>query len=70
MATWRRRVLELFPDLECEAQRPDFSIYSAFFELLPRVRKAHEAGDTEELKRIYGFAEWCMAQRAVDRNLS
>jgi hypothetical protein len=36
-----------------------FSIYMVFFDLLPRVRKAHQEGDTETLRRIYGFAEWC-----------
>jgi hypothetical protein len=49
-----------------EAERPDFTVYSAFFELLPRVRTAHQDGDTEALRRIYGFAEWCMAQKAKD----
>ena len=37
MANWRRKVLVLFPDLRREAQRPEFTIYWAFFDLLPRV---------------------------------
>lgn len=64
MASWRRKVIALFPDLRVEAQRPRFNVYSAFFELLPRVRVAHENGDTETLRRIYGFAEWCFTQKA------
>lgn len=66
MANWRRKVLTFFPDLRCEVQRPDFSIYMVFFDLLPRVREAHQEGDTETLRRVYGFAEWCFEQQAKD----
>ena len=66
MASWRRKVLALFPDLRVDVQRPDFSIYMVFFDLLPRVRDAHQDGDTETLRRIYGFAEWCFEQKAKD----
>jgi hypothetical protein len=66
MATWRRKFQALFPDLRHEAQRPSFNAYQAFFELLPRVRKAHQDGDTETLRRIYGFAEWCFEQKAKE----
>ncbi len=66
MASWRRKMLTWFPDLRREAQRPDFTVYSAFFELLPLVREAHKAGDRETLRRVYGFAEWCFAQKAKD----
>src|SRR5690242_11221551 len=37
-----------------------------FFDLLPRVRIAHQNGDVEMLRRIYGFAEWCFEQKAKD----
>jgi hypothetical protein len=66
MATWRRKVIELFPDLRREFEEPDCTIYTVFFELLPRVRTAHENGDIETLRRIYGFAEWCFQQKAKD----
>jgi hypothetical protein len=66
MSSWRRKVLTFFPDLQREAERPDFTIYNAFSELLPRVRTAHQEGDTETLRRIYGFAEWCSEQKAKD----
>lgn len=64
MAVWRRRVLDLFPTLRVEAQRPEFSIYSAFFHLLPMVREAHATNDEDMLRNIYGFAEWCFEQKA------
>jgi hypothetical protein len=66
VANWRRKFLTWFPDLRSEAERPDFTIYSAFFELLPRVREATQNGDIETLRRIYGFAEWCSRQKAKD----
>lgn len=66
MANWRRKALALFPDQRYDVQRPDFSIYMLFFRLLPMCREAHEAGDEDGLRRIYGFAEWCFEQRAKD----
>lgn len=39
---------------------------SLFVELLPRCRDAHDRGDSEELKRIYGFADWCASQEAKE----
>ncbi|HBI44943.1 MAG TPA: hypothetical protein DDY78_19120 [Planctomycetales bacterium] len=30
------------------------------------VREAHQKGDTEMLRRIYGYAEWCLEQKAKD----
>jgi len=59
-------VIALFPDLRRDAERPDFSVYSAFFDLLPRVRRAHQDGDSETLRRVYGFAEWCIEQKAEE----
>jgi hypothetical protein len=58
--------LALFPDLRYDVQRPDFSIYMLFFDLLPMSREAHKAGDHEMLRRIYGFSEWCFEQKAED----
>lgn len=66
MSSWRRKVLTWFPDLRSEADEPDFNIYSVFFELLPRVREAHQAADTLSLQRIYAFAEWCLRQQAKE----
>lgn len=64
MATWRRRAIELFPDLRDDLQNPDFTIYSLFTELLPAVGEAHRAQDEQRLATIYGFAEWCARQRS------
>lgn len=66
MSTWRRKALELFPDLREEIEDPGTSVMSLFFELLPRCRSAHDRGDLEELKKIYGFADWCATQKAKE----
>jgi hypothetical protein len=66
LASWRRKALALFPVLRGDVQRPDFTIYLLFFDLLPMSREAHQSGDGEMLRRIYGFAEWCFEQKAKD----
>ena len=66
MSNWRRKAVETFPDLRHEFEKPDTTIYGVFFELLPRVRDAHDRQDTPELERIYGFAEWCFRQKSED----
>jgi hypothetical protein len=66
MAAWRRRALELFPQLRRDLQSRDYSVYSLFFELKPMLRTAHDSGDNELLRCIYGFAEWCSQQTAKE----
>lgn len=66
MSTWRRKAIELFPDLRDEFQAPDATIYTVFFELLPRCVQAHAEGNTEELEKIYGCATWCARQKEED----
>jgi hypothetical protein len=63
MSAWRRKALELFPDLRRDIEDPDASVMSIFFDLLPRCRAAHDRNDSDELKRIYGFADWCASQK-------
>jgi len=66
MSTWRRKAIELFPDLRPEIESRELTIYQVFFELLPRCREAHDRNDISELERIYGFADWCASQKAKD----
>jgi hypothetical protein len=66
MSAWRRKAIELFPDLRQEIEAQDFTIYQLFFELLPRCRDAHNRGDAAELEKIYGFGDWCASQNAED----
>ena len=63
MSAWRRKALELFPDLRIEIQHGESTIYTVFFELLPRCRQAHHERNTEELEKIYGYAEECFRSR-------
>lgn len=66
MSAWRRKAIELFPDRRRCFERGDATVYTVFFELLPRCIRAHELGDAEELRRIYGYAAWCHRQKAKD----
>ncbi len=62
MAVWRRKAIELFPTLSNELNDGEYSVYMLYFDLLPMVREAHDRDDHDLLKRIYGFAEWCLSQ--------
>lgn len=64
MATWRRRALELFPELQPELNRSEYTINVLFFDLSSFVGEAHRARDDKRLADIYGFAEWCARQRS------
>lgn len=64
MATWRRRAIEAFPDLRGELNRPGYTIYGLFRDLLAAVREAHRASDQARLRAIYDFAEWCARSQA------
>ena len=61
-----RRALELFPELRRDLTERDFTVYSLFFDLKPRLREALTAGDEVLVRRIFGFAEWCAAQTAKE----
>jgi hypothetical protein len=67
VANWRRLALLLWPEHRVRIERDWFSIYAAFFDLLPRVRQAHDDDDDDELRRIYSFGEWCI--RSGDHDL-
>ncbi len=64
MAIWCRKALAAFPDLRQELNRRDYSLYDLFGDLRTLLWEAHDTRDIETLRQIYGFAEWCMSQRA------
>src|SRR5438067_9325764 len=67
MSVWRRKALALFPGDRRDIEDPETSIYLLFMlHVLPAARKAHEDDDTDRLRQIYGFAEWCLRQKAKD----
>jgi len=66
MAAWRHRALALFPELRRDLNGEGYSIYQLFFDLVPRLEKAHADEDDLFLKRAYGFASWCASQKAKD----
>ena len=64
MSVWRRKAIDLFPDLRNELQSGELSTYLLFGELLSKLCEAHQTDDETTLKAIYGFAEWCSKQKA------
>ncbi len=74
MAVWRRKALELFPELRGDlnptrsTHEYPYNYHSLFFDLFDMFREALEAADEATLRRVTVFAEWCLRQdrRAPD----
>ncbi|HEY7031561.1 MAG TPA: hypothetical protein VH482_09555 [Thermomicrobiales bacterium] len=62
MSTWRRRALELFPNLKNELNQKDYSPYWLFADLRHLAWQAHTDDDATTLRKVYGFAAWCNDQ--------
>lgn len=62
---WNRKAFALWPDLQDYLDEDD-TIYTLFFELSSRCHEAYRAGDTQQLTRIYDYAEWCHNQEEKD----
>ena len=67
VSAWRQRAIEAFPELRRELtnRKEVDSIYDLWFELLPLATEAHRENESDLLRRIYGFAEWCVADSAA-----
>ena len=63
MRAWRRKALRLFPEVRTELEEGDSSISDFFFALIPLAAAAHRPPEhSEVLRRVHGFAEWCLHQ--------
>ncbi len=69
MATWREAAQERIPEvirtnesLAEELDEDEGGPYFFFRTLVRVARRAHDSGDQETLRRIYGFAAWCAVQ--------
>jgi hypothetical protein len=66
MSKWRKLAVELFPEYNRGSfafQRGDVTIYWVFFELLYDLDNKIAAGDTDWLRKVFYFVEWCFNQR-------
>ena len=61
MATWRRRAIELFPELRRDLNRRASTPYRLFPDLIATAYRAHQENDHDTLTRIYGFAAECLS---------
>src|SRR5918994_4421240 len=66
MSTWRRKALELFPDLRNSLKSADTTAMLFLFELGSEADRAHRAEYNARLETIYSFAEWCARQPAKE----
>jgi hypothetical protein len=62
MSAWRRKALAMFPDLRNQLQSEERDLPSLFNELEDVAELAHQSKDSETLRRIHGYAEWCLRQ--------
>jgi hypothetical protein len=60
MSAWRRKAIALFPELTKELKDGDTELHELFFRLTSLAAEAHGNQDTSVLRRIHGFAEWCL----------
>jgi hypothetical protein len=62
VSAWRRKALAIFPELRNQLQGEERDLYSLFNELEDVAEEAHLSKDSEALRRIHGYAEWCLRQ--------
>ena len=63
MSAWRKKAIEVAPELKSEFQDPNLSIYLVFSNFLTLLKEAHIANDHERIRKIYEYAEWCFTQK-------
>jgi hypothetical protein len=66
MSTWRRKAISCLPELKRDFEDAETTIYSVFREMLPALVEAHKQNDTDRLKNIYNYAEWCFMHKEED----
>ena len=68
MAVWRRKAIELFPELRHElhgaygSTAREYNYYQCFIDLRGLFAEACGVGDTQMLGRIFEFTRWCVKQ--------
>jgi hypothetical protein len=66
MSKWRHLAIELFPEYNKGSwafQRGDMSLCMIFFELKYDLDKKTETEDTEWIRNVFIYCEWCFKQR-------
>lgn len=64
MSLWRRKAVEMFPELKKDFQVGEKSSYSVFLTLRGLLWDALETNDEDTITKIFQFAEWCSRQKA------
>ena len=69
MEARHERALRLFPEHKWAYDYPEETVWQVLSVLHESVVSAHEANDVDQLKKIYGFAEWCHSQKSSDPDI-
>lgn len=60
MSTWRRKAEALFPELSTGLSAAGNELFDFFGALEEIAIAAHANDDDSTLRRVHGFAEWCL----------
>ena len=66
MSTWKKIVLQLFPEHSSGMdafQKPHMTIYQVFFQLKEDVDEYIQTENQDGLTRVFKLVEWCFNQR-------
>jgi hypothetical protein len=63
MSTWRKKAIEIAPELRKDFEEPNIEIYSVFSELLTILENSFKNKDIEKIENIFNYAEWCFRQK-------
>jgi hypothetical protein len=66
MSTWRKKAIEILPELKKVFNNKATTIYEVFIELLPATIQAHQQNNPELLRKYYDYAKWCFQQKEKD----
>ncbi len=72
MSTWKRLVIELFPERNVgwdAFRRPHMTIWQVFFKLRKDAEVYVKTDDRDGLERIFKLVNWCFSQRNRSRVL-
>jgi hypothetical protein len=63
MSTWRKKAIEIAPELRKKFEDPDLELFSVFSELLTILENSFKNKDIEKVEQIFNYAEWCFRQK-------
>lgn len=72
MSNWRKRALELFPDMKTDIEKADsvgmlwVELESRFHSYYAKLSKGYAQGSPQLIRAIYAYAIWCSRAKSDD----